>query len=268
VFRYPRRGFGQLTEALADAAVGAGADIRLDTQAAGLVTSADGATVRTSDGAEITAAHVFSTVPLPVLARITTPAPAPGAAEGADHLRFRSIVLIYVVHDGPRPWTPFDAHYLPQAATPLTRVSEPANYRDSAADPRDRTVLCCELPCSVGDEHWTATDEHLGALVAEHLARVGLPPLRIAEVHTRRLPRVYPVYEIGFQRHLQALDDWAASLRRVTTFGRLGLFAHDNTHHALAMAYDAVDALGGGTTFDEAAWRAARRRFAAHVVED
>jgi len=268
VFRYPRRGFGQLTEAIAGAAVDAGAELRLSTQAEAVLTSTEGVTVRTVGGPEIAARHVFSTVPLPVLARITTPAPAPDAAEGAAHLRFRSMVLIYVVHQGARPWTPFDAHYLPQASTPLTRVSEPANYRDSADDPRDRTVLCCELPCSVGDEHWTASDEQLGALVAEHLGRVGLPPLSVAEVHTRRLPRVYPVYEIGFQRHLQALDDWAAALPRVTTFGRLGLFAHDNTHHALAMAYDAVDALRRGAVFDEGAWTAARRRFAAHVVED
>jgi hypothetical protein len=53
----------------------------------------------------------------------------------------------------------------------------------------------------------------------------------------------------------------------VTTFGRLGLFAHDNTHHAMVMAYDAVAALAGGG-WDRQAWAAARARFASHVVED
>jgi protoporphyrinogen oxidase len=84
----------------------------------------------------------------------------------------------------------------------------------------------------------------------------------------RRLPHVYPVYEIGYAEHLDALDEWAGSLQRVTTFGRLGLFAHDNTHHAIVMAYDAVAALGTGGDFDESAWAAARERFATHVVED
>ena len=45
------------------------------------------------------------------------------------------------------------------------------------------------------------------------------------------------------------------------------LFAHDNTHHAIAMAYDAVDALRD-CVVDPRAWSAARRRFADHVVED
>ena len=59
----------------------------------------------------------------------------------------------------------------------------------------------------------------------------------------KRLPFVYPVYEPGYEAALAGLDRWVGSLPRVTTFGRLGLFAHDNTHHAMAMAYDAVSAL-------------------------
>jgi hypothetical protein len=65
-----------------------------------------------------------------------------------------------------------------------------------------------------------------------------------------------------------ALDDWAAAQPRLLTFGRLGLFVHDNTHHALAMAWAAADALRPDGSFDHAAWAVARGRFARHVVED
>ena len=57
-------------------------------------------------------------------------------------------------------------------------------------------------------------------------------------------------------------------LTGVTTFGRAGLFAHDNTHHALVMAQGAADCLGPGGAFDEAAWARARESFRSHVVED
>ena len=43
---------------------------------------------------------------------------------------------------------------------------------------------------------------------------------------------------------------------------------HDNTHHALAMAWAAADAVGPDGLVDEAQWVAARARFATHVVED
>jgi len=267
VFYYPRRGFGQLAEALAGAAVGAGAVLRCGATVASVAPGPDGVRVCTVDGAVVDAGHVLSTVPLPVLARLVSPGPPDGVLDAAGRLRFRAMTLVYLVHAGGR-WTGYDAHYLPGPATPVTRVSEPANYRVDPDDPVDRTVLCAEIPGSVGDAVWTATDADLAALVADGLAAVGLPPVRLAGTVVRRLPHVYPVYEIGYVGLLAGLDSWAGALDRVTTLGRLGLFAHDNTHHAIAMARDAVDALGRDGRRDTARWAAARARFARHVVED
>ena len=268
VFYYPRRGFGQIVEALAEAATAAGAEIRLGTEVQQIHASpADCVRVGTDSG-DLLGNRVFSTLPLPVLARMSHPPPAPAAVEATGRLRFRAMVLVYLTHAGGR-WTDYDAHYLPGAESPVSRISEPANYRESAADPLDRSVVCAEIPCAAAgtDPIWQASDADLGELVRDTAARIGLPPLRPGGVVTKRLGHVYPIYEIGYQDSLRGVDTWAAGLPRVTTFGRLGLFAHDNTHHALAMGYDAVDALTSGG-FDEPAWAAARARFAAHVVED
>ncbi|MFI7052832.1 protoporphyrinogen/coproporphyrinogen oxidase [Streptosporangium canum] len=313
IFYYPRRGFGQIVDALADAATAAGADIRLGTACTRIEPAAGAVVLHTSPGPgagsgsgagpgagpgtgpgagagagpgsgagaravsggpvpdagspagiRLTAGRVFSTIPMPALARLVEPGPAPEVAEAAGRLRFRAMVLVYAVHEGGR-WTPFDAHYLPGPETPVTRISEPANYRVSADDPGDRTVLCFEIPCAVGDEIWATGD--FSGVVRETLARSGLPPVNLAEVVVRRVPHVYPVYETGYAEHLAGLDAWAGTIPDVTTFGRLGLFAHDNTHHAMAMGYDAVDSLTE-KGWDGAAWRAARGRFAEHVVED
>jgi protoporphyrinogen oxidase len=260
VFHYPRRGFGQLADVLAEAAGKAGAVLETGAEVTALRAAADRVAVSTVDGRTVTAGHVLSTVPLPVLARL---AGGPAAAG----LAFRAMTLVYLVHRGGR-WSPYDAHYLPGPETPVSRLSEPANYRSSAADPVDRTVLCAEIPCSVGDPVWTSTPDELAALVTAGLAATGLPAVDLAGVEVRRLPHVYPVYRRGYAAGLAPLDAWADSLDRVTSFGRLGLFAHDNTHHALAEAFDAVAALRPDLTRDPAAWAAARARFATHVVED
>ncbi|MDP9399284.1 MAG: FAD-dependent oxidoreductase [Actinomycetota bacterium] len=281
VFHYPRRGFGQIVEALTQAATDAGATIRTGATVEQVLAEPGGVTVHTAEGGHTSARWAFSTLPLPVLARLASPTPPPPVLEGASRLRFRAMLLVYLVvaptaallPGGALRWTPFDAHYLPGGHTPVSRISEPPNYRASAADPLDRTLLCAEVPCDVGDELWRTRDEELAALVAETLARSGLPPAPVLEIVVERLPHVYPIYEVGYERDLAALDAWAAQLPSVTSFGRLGLFAHDNTHHALTMAYEAVAALGGadgagGADWDEAAWSSARRRFATHVVED
>ena len=261
VFHYPRRGFGQIVDVLADAAAKAGATIEAGAEVTTVRALADAVAVSTADGRTIRAGHVLSTVPLPVLARLSRP------QQPVPRLGFRAMVLVYLVHDGGR-WTSYDAHYLPGPQTPVTRLSEPANYRVSAEDPTDRTVLCAEIPCAVGDAVWSAPDQELAGIVTDGLAAAGLPPVRLAGVEVRRLPHVYPVYERGYAERLAPLETWVDGLERVTTFGRLGLFAHDNTHHAVAEAMDAVAALRADGTRDPVRWAEARRRFAAHVVED
>jgi protoporphyrinogen oxidase len=266
-FYYPRRGFGQIVESLADAATAEGAEIRLEAEVDSVRVFENEVVVGTQDGDAVSARYAFSTLPLPVLARIGRPAPSLADIESASRLRFRAMLLVYVVHGGGR-WTGFDAHYIPSRETAITRISEPANYRDSAEDPADRSVLCAEIPCAMTDEVWGLDDESLGDLVDESLAQTGLPAVNRVAVESKRLGQVYPVYRLGFEDDLAGVDSWARMLRRVVTFGRQGLFAHDNTHHALVMAYDAVDALREDGRFDRYAWTAARQRFDRHVVED
>lgn len=244
-FLYPRRGFGQISERLADAAVDAGADLRLGSRVDGL------------DGLD--AGLVFSTLPVTALAAM-----AGGPASTLEH---RGMALVYLAL-GERPYTPFDAHYFPEPDVAFSRLSEPVNYRESDADPPDRTVLCAEVPCSVGDRTWAASDAALAAQVADDLARVGLPRPRPHAWHVERLPRVYPLYRVGFEQELRAVLEWAHGLDRVVVFGRQGLFVPDNTHHALAMGADAAAAVRADGSFDRAAWTAALERFAVHVVED
>ena len=272
VFHYPRRGFGQIVDAVADAGVDNGVKLELGVEVTEIRPGPDGVEVKTADGGLLTAGRMFTTAPLTRLADLVSPTPPPGAVADAAKLTFRAMVLVYLVHSSRDRWTEFDATYLPDAGTPISRISEPTNYRVSEEDPIDRTVLCCEIPCSADphDPVWSASQEQLADLVADTLARVGLPPLRLDgpdAVHVRRLRHVYPVYETGYAAHLRGLDQWASSLPSVTTFGRLGLFAHDNTHHAFAMAYAAVDALGNGD-WDARQWSAAREGFRDHVVED
>lgn len=177
------------------------------------------------------------------------------------------MVLIYLVVDQPQ-WTEFDAHYFPETEIKLTRLSEPKNY-SGGNGPKERTVLCGELPCMVNDDVWSASDEELGELCRESLEKCGVPiNASISAVVTKRLAFAYPIYREGYEKYFSIQDEWAGSQDRVLTFGRQGLFAHDNTHHALAMAYGAVDCLDDSGKFSAGRWSEYRKEFAKHVVED
>jgi protoporphyrinogen oxidase len=265
-FLSPRRGYGQLWEALADDAAAAGARITLGAEVTDVDLAPDGARVTVAGGGEVRGRRVWSTIPLPALAAMARPAPDRAALEAARGLRFRAMLLVYLVLEGGR-YSPYDAHYLPEPVTPVTRVSEPPNYRDGD-DPAGRTLLCAEIPCDPDDALWETDDDALGRLAADGLAACGLPRPEPAAVHVERLRHAYPVLRPGHEDALGRLDRWAAAQPALLTLGRQGLFVHDNAHHALAMAWAAVDCLRPDGGFDDRAWGAARARFARHVVED
>jgi protoporphyrinogen oxidase len=266
-FYYPRLGYGQICDRLADAAVAAGADLRFGETVTAIATSDDAVHATTSDGRSVGGLQLFSTLPLPVLARLTGAGAPRELADAIAGLEFRGLALVYLVVERPR-YTQFDAHYFPELDVVSSRVSEPKNYRDGAgSDPADRTVLCAEVPCSVGDERWSASADDLGAIVTRDLVSQGLPDPQAVAVEVRRVATAYPVYRVGYERSFSVIDDWVAALPRVVTFGRHGLFAHDNTHHALAMGWAAADA-SDGAVFDDDRWAVARDRFRLHVVAD
>lgn len=271
-FFYPRRGFGQISEAYAEAARGMGAEFWMESRVAGLTPppAAGGKwTVqvdRKQGPATLEADYVWSSIPITALARAMgdrTPAEVRAAA---GQISYRAMLLIYLDLPVDR-FTEYDAHYFPDAGIRITRLSEPKHYADRRDLP-GRTTLCAELPCEVDDATWKLDDAALGALVAEDLARAGLPlPAAPSAVYTRRLRQAYPVYLNGYEVPFGVLDRWADGLPQMISYGRQGLFAHDNTHHALFMAYCAVDCLEGGR-FDESRWQAFREVFRTHVVED
>ena len=92
------------------------------------------------------------------------------------------------------------------------------------------------------------------------LAGVGLPvTAKVRRCETRRLGQAYPVYDLDYQEKFDTIDEWLLSLDGVLSFGRQGLFAHDNTHHAFAMAYAAVEVLRPDGTVDKPRWHRTAR---------
>jgi protoporphyrinogen oxidase len=270
-FYYPRKGFGQISQALRAAGEAHGARFVLGARISRV--EHDGKRVQAvhyqkdSYTIEVPVDAAWSTLPVSLLVQIMNPPPPPEIMAAAKAIRFRGMILIYLVLEQDQ-FSEFDAHYFPEESIPISRLSEPKNYSGSV-EPRGLTVLCAELPSDPGEENWTLSDGELGSRLCRWLADVDLPvkaPVRTTV--TQRLGQAYPVYERGYAAHFDKMDQWLSALDGVLTFGRQGLFAHDNTHHALTMAYAAADCFQSDGTFNRALWSRHRRLFESHVVED
>lgn len=269
-FMSPRRGFGQVAETLAAAAVDAGATITTSSPATGIERRGEAWVVRAVGRAgdaelELEAPAVVSTLPVSVAVGLLGREAPPAVSEAAARMEHRGVVLVYLVLDSGR-WTAFDAHYLPGPETVVARVSEPRNYRDGD-DPDDVTVLCAEVPCDVGDEVWSAADDALGARVAAELTALGLPTEPV-DVVTRRLPAVYPRLRPGDIALRDSVDRWWATRPGLLSVGRAGRHVGDNTHHVIEEGLAVGRLVGPGGEVDRSALRELRQRTDGYVVVD
>ena len=268
-FYYPRLGYGQIIDAIADSATRSGVEICLSTRLDALTCTEDGvdAVFCGPNGFETRRfSTCVSTVAVQHLVDAAVPAVPSDVADAASRLDHRGMLLVYLVI--PRPqYTPFDAHYFPGQDTLVARLSEPKNYRDGD-DPAESTVLCAEIPCDEGSDLWRMNSESLGGLVSRQLVEQGLPVTEHIATEVRRLPCVYPKYRHGYQDDLDCIEAWVDEQPRLVTVGRLGLFVPDNLHHVIEMGNAVAHVVNSDGNVDREAWRLRREEFRSNVVED
>jgi protoporphyrinogen oxidase len=269
-FYYPRKGFGQISEALAGEARRLGGQITFGCGAQGLRAVEGGwqVQINSADGKErgCEAPLVFSTIPTSILVRLLGAIVPADIGSATDHLRHRSMLLVYLELARDQ-FTPFDAHYFPGTDVVLSRLSEPKNYSANSL-PAGKTGLCAEIPSSWQEDLWNRKDDDIVERVLLDLDHVGLPVRgHLTCAFVLRVPFVYPIYELGIRKKMDAIEAFLDTLPRLIVLGRQGLFLHDNTHHTMEAAWHAA-ACVNGTAFDYPAWRSHRSSLRDNVVED
>jgi protoporphyrinogen oxidase len=244
---YPRQGFGRIPAAYAEA-LAKRPSVQLDCstlveriawherRAVGLTWRTDAAT------SSAPLDHLVWSAPLPELIRRLDPPPPADVAAAAAHLRYRALVLVYVVLDRERVGMA-DTYYFPEPQFPFNRVIEQKNF-SPAMTPSGQTVLGLDIACDAQDATFSASDDDLQAWLVPHLERAGLARRQdVREVFSRRFRAAYPVYVRGSAERFARVMAWLEPLDNLWLIGRQGLRLHNNTHHSLVMGYRAADAI-------------------------
>jgi len=261
-FLYPRLGFGQMCDVLADNVQSAGASIAL--RASPRKITIRGGRIEQLEYTVGKKKHtlkpdcVFSTVPLRSLTSLCLPG-SNRVRRAATSLRYRSLVLLYIVVNRESV-SEKDAYYFASKEMLFNRISEQKNFSPEMA-PAGRTILCADISCDASDRLWPASDEEVFQRAKESLKRFGVIPLKDVDYwFTRRVRHAYPVYSLGYEEHLRTVLDWTDTIENLITLGRQGLFAHNNFHHSVMMAKAAAEHHLSGRTKAEG-WNQARRAF-------
>jgi protoporphyrinogen oxidase len=183
----------------------------------------------------ITADHYISTIPITVLARSAQPAPPADVLNAISALQHVSIIFVYLKVDKPQV-SPDSWMYLPEHHLTVHRISEFKNFSPDCAPP-GRTMVCAEITCRIGDEHWRASEQELIDTAVSDLESIGL--LKRSEVldgaFVKRIPHAYPVYDLHYKEHLAPVLEYVHGFENLQTGGRQGLFRYNNMDQSIEM---------------------------------
>ncbi len=195
-----------------------------------------------------------NTIPVNSLVKALSPVSPPEAIHGATVLKHVSIVFVYLKLN--RPTVTNDSWvYLPEKKLKVHRISEFRNFSPHCA-PKGKTLVCCEITCKRGDEIWRASVEELTRIAEEDLVKVGL--IGKGEVLgsvVKKIPYAYPLYEVGYEAHLEPMMDFVRSLQNLHTTGRQGAYRYNNMDQSVEMGRRLAWQLatGGKTGFGDVA---------------
>lgn len=186
--------------------------------------------------------HVLSTMPLTSLVE------ALGAPEevlsAARSLRYRHLLTIDLIIDHPDLF-PDNWIYVHDNDLKLGRIQNFKNWSPHMVADPSTTSLGLEYFCSDGDELWEMSDEDLVALGTEEIARTGLLKGKVIDGTVVRVPKAYPVYMQGYERHLELVTRWVRGFKNLHPMGRYGMFKYNNADHSSLTALLTVENILG-----------------------
>ncbi len=202
------------------------------------------------DGKELVLepSEVVNTIPIQRAVEALHPKPAPEVLAVIPKLRHLGIVFVYLEVDVPSV-SPDHWVYLPEKHLTVHRISEFKNFSDAAVGTAsgDKTVVCCEITCNVGDEHWQLSLEEGARIAIRDLETVGLlKPGTARGIDMHKLPYAYPVYDLTYKENLETLKKELRKVKNLRTTGRQGLYRYNNMDHSIAMGRRTAKTLAKG----------------------
>ena len=218
----------------------AGGQILFETEATKIFCQSDlVAGIQFNDGSEIDTdgSFVINTLPLDIM--------LPLCGQGCQ-LGYRGVALVFVESKKSAPLgNGVDFIYCDDPEILFNRVSDQNSFIEPDISGQIyETILCCEVTYSEGDAVAELSDEALSAAVREGLTRTKvLDVANQGDVIVTRLPRVYPMYRVGFRQELSRVQSFLESKRNLETIGSLAEFAYADLQILFAKAIDLADRL-------------------------
>jgi len=255
-FQYPKRGPGQLWEALADEIRAQGGEIRFGCKVTGVEVAGNRvAGVRVNENEGLSGDYVISTMPVKDLIAAMGEAPPAPVREVAAALPYRDFITVGLLLDKlklgaiPDTWI-----YIQERDVRLGRLQVFNNWSPyMVADPA-KTWLGLEYFCAEGDAMWNMPPEEFIRFAVDELAEIDIiDPADVLDAAHIRVKKAYPAY-FGAYKDFSIVREYLDSIENLYCIGRNGQHRYNNMDHSMLTAMAAVEAIRTGSDDKNAIW--------------
>jgi protoporphyrinogen oxidase len=269
-FYYPRKGFGDLPEAMREyieasgGRVLVGVDVRALQQEGGKVVAVEGLV----DGRAETfpTDTLVSSIPLPMLGRLVFGEDDQDFKRAVAGLQFRHLVLVYVF--AKRSLALEDQWiFFPERDYIFSRIFEQKQMNPELGPP-DRTAICADFTCDEESWSWGASDEVLAQKTIEGLVKGGfIKPEEVTGHLVLRRRNFYPRYDMAYVEKMKAVSRKLQIVENLLLTGRIGMYNYNNSDHCADMGrFIAQNLAQGRAPID--VWNDLEQRVADYVIVD
>ena len=259
-FLYPKRGPGQLWEAMADRLRDIGVEVRLGAKV--VKVAGDGGTVRSvvlESGERIDCDAVFSSMPVKDLVAAIGNAPEE-VARIASELPYRDFITVGLLVDRlaienrtnlktvnnivPDTWI-----YVQERDVRMGRIQVFNNWSPYMVDDVTKHVwIGLEYFCSEGDRMWLMDDAEFIDMASAELRKIGVlgkdePVVKSVRI---KVKKAYPAY-FGSYAGFGKVREWLDGFGNLYCIGRNGQHRYNNMDHSMLCGIEAARALLGSS---------------------
>lgn len=269
-FYYPRAGFGDWPQAMAEGIQAHGGQVLTSVDVKGLTLHEGRVTqVQTQIGGaarSFDCDYLVSSLPLPLLGRMIFGDTDAEFNKAVTGLQFRHLVLVYVNVNKPLvfkdQWI-----FFPQRNVVFSRLFEQKQMNPELG-PADKTMITADFTAAEGSELWAASDEELSRRVVDGLVENGFVDRRdVLGSFVIRKRNFYPRYDLEYAQRMKLVSDKLRQVPNLLTTGRIGMYNYNNSDHCADMGRFIAEHLSTGESAPHI-WRALEHRVADYKIVD
>ncbi len=238
-FDYPRKGAGQMYQALAERVLDAGGDIWLKTRVEKFSVADErikAVIVRDPDGQQVSikADHYFNSLPLTFFYQAMDGYVDKTVGKSVEALYYRDHITVDMLVDRQKLF-PDQWIYIHSQDVKMARIANYTNFSTHMCGGKPKTPISVEYFVFKDEELFQWPDSDIIELATEEIERLGLlNPQAIEQCWVVKETECYPTYYLGFQPYYQAVCRDIERYANLTQMGRAGMFKYNNQDHSMA----------------------------------